>query len=55
MINGNQSNITTSVPLTVQNYTSFTGFILYVSLFFNFKFENFLFKFSSQMIQQMLF
>jgi hypothetical protein len=34
MVNGNQSNITTSVPLTVKNYTSFSGFTLFVSLFF---------------------
>lgn len=33
MINGNQTNLTTSVPLTVQNYTAYSGFILFVSFY----------------------
>jgi hypothetical protein len=33
MINANQTNVTTSVPLTVQNYTAYSGFILFVSFY----------------------
>ena len=31
LINNNQSFVNTSYPLTVKNYTSYTGFILFVS------------------------
>jgi hypothetical protein len=51
MINNNQSNLTTSVPLTVANYTTYTGYTLFVS--FSFQISIFLIKSSSQMIQQM--